>query len=522
MVKEQWPYQVIGINQVARKSAAGIRRILFQLATGGGKTVCFAGLVKRYLDKNPGKKVVIFVHREELLRQAYKTLFSWYDIVSIPVTADTSYFPNGKVYAAMVETAYNRLKNNPNYFGDVGLVIIDECHIGNFKKLYSYFPDALTVGFTATPIAASKKDPLKNYFDDIVCAVDIPNLIEFWRQDHAKGLVPNRTIDIAGINRRELAIKNGEFDDRKMGATYSSVRHVQNCLKAYKDHCSGKKTIIFNCNVEHSKKVADTFKAFGLPCRHLDGEMENERKPYIEWFRQTPGAILCNVGILTTGFDEPSIEAVIVNKSTMSLPLWLQMTGRGARPHPGKEQFLIIDLGGNGLVHGDWSEARNWVDLFKNPPEPNATGEAPVKKCGNCSTLIHASQIICPHCGCENKKKILYDASRISTRDFAGRKPPDIYVADLVKANIGKSEYRVLHQIKFKIVNHVKYKWRMNSLDDNTAMHILSLYQFNVEEWCAIVGKKWNTFHKRISQEWMFQELKKEFNWEPTNVPVNT
>lgn len=194
-MKELRQYQTTGINKLAHKFSLGILRIIFQLATGGGKTVTFAGLIHRYLSKQQ-KKVLILVHREELLQQAYKTLFQWYGITAAPITANINYLPNVMVYVAMVETANNRLKKNPNYFGNIGLVIVDECHIGNFKKLYDYFKTALIIGFTATPISSSKKDPLKNHFQDIVCGIDIPELIE------SGSLVPNRTIHIKNIDRK--------------------------------------------------------------------------------------------------------------------------------------------------------------------------------------------------------------------------------------------------------------------------------------------------------------------------------
>jgi superfamily II DNA or RNA helicase len=141
MTRELRPYQINGINQLASKVLQGKRRLLYQQATGSGKTITFAGLVNRFLNKQQ-KKIVILVHRQELLQQTVRAMFHWYDISAAPVTAETKYLPNVLVYVAMVETANNRLKKNPLYFGNIGLVIIDEAHIGNFKKLYDYFSEA--------------------------------------------------------------------------------------------------------------------------------------------------------------------------------------------------------------------------------------------------------------------------------------------------------------------------------------------------------------------------------------------
>ena len=97
---------------------------------------------------------------------------------------------------------------------------------------------------------------------------------------------------------------------------------------------------------EHSKNVCNALIQKGYNARNLDCKCtEQERKDVLQWLKDTPGAIICNVDILTTGFDEPSVKNIIVNRSTTSLPLWLQMTGRGGRLYPGKPFFNIIDLG---------------------------------------------------------------------------------------------------------------------------------------------------------------------------------
>jgi superfamily II DNA or RNA helicase len=516
MMKELRQYQTIGIDKLATKFSRGIMRIIFQLATGGGKTVTFAGLINRYLQRHQ-KRVLILVHREELLKQACSTLFQWYDISAAPVTANTTYLPNVMVYVAMVETANNRLKKNPKYFGNIGLVIVDECHIGNFKKLYDHFNDALIIGFTATPISSSKKDPLKNHFHDIVCGIDIPELIE------QGSLVPNKTYHLRNVNRKELKIKNGEFDEREMGRMFSGSKFVQNCIAAYKEFGAGKKTIVFNCNIEHSKKVNEAFLAFSFPSRHLDGESDPRyRTETLLWFKRTPGAILNNVGILTTGFDEPSVEAVMINRSTMSIPLWLQMTGRGSRPFPGKDHFVIIDMGSNAITHGDWCEPRDWSDAFFNPEKPKEGGEAPVKECVGCKVMIHASYKICPHCGALNTKPVVYDEDVIALELLDSRQPFGINIEELIaewdkKLNAAGEPYKPLaqvHEIKRQLIFHAQRIWRLKRIDGKTAYRLLTTYQDNVRKWCKLKSRPYDSWLDRATREWLFDEFRRVFKWE--------
>jgi superfamily II DNA or RNA helicase len=511
-MKELRQYQTIAIDKVAQKAARGMRKIIFQLATGGGKTVTFSGLINRYLIRQQ-KRCVILVHREELLKQARSTLYQWYEIVAAPVTADTTFLPqNSMVFVGMVETAYNRLKKNPKYFGNVGLVIVDECHIGNFKKLYDFFPGALIIGFTATPISGSKHDPLKNHFEDIVCGADIPELIRMG------SLAKNVTWDVQSVKRSDLKMKNGDFDEHQMGDVFSQGKHVQNCYNAYKQYANGTKTIVFNCNIEHSKKVNQVFQAFGIPSRHLDGESDPAyRADTLAWFKRTPNAVLHNVGILTTGFDEPSVQTVIVNRATASLPLWLQMTGRGSRPFEGKEYFTIIDMGGNGTTHGDWCVSRDWEYLFFNPDRPGKTGEAPSKACVKCRALIHAGQKVCPYCGANNARSSRYDTEAIKIELLAAEKPLAIDVGSLVQQyDDGQmNQYYTLHVIKRMIVKHAKRVWGLKQLDPPTANKLTAEYQKRVGEWCRTTGKSYNKWHIDTTTAWFNSELSRVFKWNP-------
>lgn len=517
-------YQIDLINGLSQKFGNGLTRLVGQLATGGGKTVTFAGIVHRYLQRN-NRKVVILVHREELLSQARRTIYDWYGIIAEPVTAEVRHLPHAQVYVAMVETANNRLKRNPKYFGDVGLLIVDECHIGNHKKVYSYFADSLIIGFTATPISSSKKDPLKNHFEDIVCGIDIPDLISIWRGTAGRrGLAPNKTYHIKNIDRRRLKMKNGEFDETYMADLMSKPKHVENCVQGYEKHALGIKTVVFNANIEHSKIVNDAFLLHGYPSRHLDGTMPKPvRHAILNWFESTDNAILNNVGVLTTGFDSPGIRSVIINKSTTSVSLWLQMTGRGSRPFAEKSQFTIIDMGGNALTHGDWCASRDWADLFHNPDKPtDGKGVAPVKECPSCEALVHASARVCPYCGADCSKAPSYDDEMVEFELLTETNPLKVSVQDMVQEteSAGRKEYATLHQIKSRIVAQAKNEWRVRELTDAKAYKLLELYQEKVQEWCRAKGKKYNQWHKDITTEWFFAELKRVFTWEPQKLSI--
>jgi len=145
------------------------------------------------------------------------------------------------------------------------------------------------------------------------------------------------------VSKEKWKIKKGEFDEKQMEDFYSSEKMVKNVVNAYWEKSAGKKTLIFNVNLKHNECVRRAFALEGLEVRTISSENDkNQRKETINWFKTYKHAILCNVGVLTTGFEEPSIETIILNRATKSLSLYLQMVGRGSRLSENKEKFLVI------------------------------------------------------------------------------------------------------------------------------------------------------------------------------------
>jgi len=158
-----------------------------------------------------------------------------------------------------------------------------------------------------------------------------------------------------------------------------------------------KKTSIFAPNIKSSLLLVEKLSEKGLNIKHVDGNTpEKERKEILLWFKNTTDALISNVGILTAGFDEVSIECVILYRATKSLPLFLQMVGRGSRTSENKKEFYILDFGNNIQRHGFWEQDREWSLVKKPKPK----GVAPVKDC-KCGALLKLNIRICPYCGFE-------------------------------------------------------------------------------------------------------------------------
>jgi superfamily II DNA or RNA helicase len=468
------PYQERFINNIAARLVT-TKRVVAQLATGGGKTVCFAAICDRFTARN-STDILILVHREELLHQASRAIA----LPTQPVVAGMKSIPSARVYVAMVETAYKRL----HQFTNIGLVIVDECHIGNFTKVIEHFSSQYIIGFTATPLAARKTNPLRNYFDDIICGIDIPELIE---QGY---LCPELTYSAAQIvDRAKLKMKAGDFDAQQMAAAYKAPKYIETTVNAYKQHSLGRKTIIFNCNVEHSMAVNEAFIAQGFNSRHLDADSP-DRAEILQWFANTPDAILNNIGIATTGFDQPDIETVIVNKATASMPLWLQMCGRGARPHAVKLAFTIIDLGGNCMTHGLWSSPRNWSDIFHNPKKPG-NGVAPVKECPDCGALLHTAVHLCD---CGHLFPVITPKDERIEKFIQVSKAIDI--KKLIEANAHHKEYRSLFVLVEQVFNKAVRIFHNITPQQHTQIE-KEIHEL-ARLWCREKNRKFNAFHRDL------------------------
>lgn len=341
----------------------GNYRLLYQLPTGGGKTVIFSEIANRFTKKY-NKKVVVLTHRTELCSQtsaALKMTGISNKVINSAVKK-ISRKDGYSCYVAMVETLKNRINDGLIRMEDIGLVIVDEAHHNSFHKLLGKFKNASVIGVTATPFSSDINLPMRRNYDELVVGEQIDALIEqgflarptTWRYD-------------VELNTLKTGL-HGDFTVSTSDELYGSDIMLDLLVHAYQSHAQNKKTLIFNNGIVTSRKVLERFTAMGYPIRHLDNKTSaTERMEILKWLKKTKGAILTSVSILTTGFDEPSIQTVILNRATTSLTLYHQMIGRGSRRLPQKKTFSIIDLGNNTDRFGEWNTPIDWKHIFENP-----------------------------------------------------------------------------------------------------------------------------------------------------------
>lgn len=363
--KTLYPFQEKTVHSIVEELEKNGKNynLLFQLPTGGGKTVIFSEIAKKIIETR-NEKVLILTHRIELSVQTSKQLHA-IGVNNKIINSDVKAIPDQgefNCFIAMVETLNNRLNEDENFIEGVGLVIVDEAHYNSFRKIFQFYEGCNILGVTATPLSSNKALPLNDNYNKLIVGESISNLIE-------SGYLANAETFTYDVNLHGLKIgSNGDFTVNSSDQVYGNYFMQEKLLFAYEEVAIGNKTLIFNSGIDTSLRVEETFKKRGFKIRHLDSTFsDKDRKDVLSWFKTTPGAILTSVGILTTGFDEPTVETIILNRATRSLTLYHQMIGRGSRKLPNKDQFKLIDLGNNVRRFGIWQDYLNWQDAFRFP-----------------------------------------------------------------------------------------------------------------------------------------------------------
>lgn len=286
---------------------------------------------------------------------------------------------------------YNiEVADNNNYFANG--ILVHNCHMGSFTKLMNVFPDTLTIGVTATPIGKH----IPKYFTNIVQNIDVQDLI-------AQGFLVRCRAYQMQDDFSDLVARAGEFTEESQmdhfdkKTLYDGV--IREWLTKNPEPTSWAKTICFNVNIAHTEKMHDAWLQEGIPSGIITSKTsKQDRIQVLQDFKDGKITVLNNCGVLTTGFDEPSIQCVIVNRATMSLALWLQMVGRGSRTFANKTEFLLLDFGMNHKRHGLWSQPRKWSLDMKERKVSDKLDAAPVKTCDNCGAMVPIMAKECEFC----------------------------------------------------------------------------------------------------------------------------
>ena len=375
------PYQQESVNELSNAFKKH-KRIVLALPTGAGKTVVFSEIVKRAAER--GTKTIVLTDRTELFKQTIKSLSNIGVAVEEISPSKKKTYLDATIYVGMVETLKRRKDLIENL--NPSLIICDEAHKGNFNFILDVFENSYVIGATATPIGKH----FQKYYTKIIQNIDVPELVESGFLCDCK---PYQMQD----DFSDLQVKAGEFSSDSLDMHFNKPQLYNGVVENWKKYANDKKTICFNVSIKHTIAINQTFLDAGISSEYITSKTpKDERERILKAFTNGMFKVLNNCGILTTGYDEPSIECVIMNRATKSLPLWLQCVGRGSRLYPNKNQFILLDFGGNHTRLGMWNEPRTWSLISKKKRDSNEV--TPMKSCPKCDAMVFASARVCRYC----------------------------------------------------------------------------------------------------------------------------
>ena len=335
------PYQQEAIAAVQEGLARGVKRPLITLPTGCGKTIIVAALIAER-----GGSALVLAHRDELLRQAAEKIAQADPTLGLGVgfvqaERDDTGAP---VVAASVQTLARRarLDRLPRHFDTV---VVDEAHHAgarSYRQILEHLePSPLILGVTATPQRADGR--LGEVWQEIVFQRGIAEMIRAGYLADVRGV----RVGLESVDLDAVAQAGGDFNPDALGDALEQAAAPAHVLSAYRQHADDRKTVVFVPTVTLAHRMATVFSEAEIPAEAVDGTTPLERRrATLERFRTGETRVLVNVGVVSEGYDEPSIACVIMASPTRSQVKYTQAAGRGLRTFPGKRDCLIIDVVG--------------------------------------------------------------------------------------------------------------------------------------------------------------------------------
>ena len=374
---------------------------LLVLPTGAGKSIVIATLIQEALTNWPKTRILMLTHVRELITQNAEKLGSIWP--NAPIGVHSAGLRKRDVFDPIIFAGIQSVWKKAVHLGWFDLILVDEAHLISHKAegMYRSFlddcrkinPNIRVIGLTASPFRTGHGSICEGehaLFHGVAHQVSMLSLIE---QGYLSKLVTKKTdtqIDVSDVK-----IRQGEFVPSQL----QKAADRDDITQAALDECeqlgaSRKKWLVFCAGVEHAEHVAEAMNARNIKTGCITGKTPSkERDNLIVQFRQGKLRALTSMGVLTTGFDVPDVDMLVLLRPTQSPGLFLQMVGRASRIAPGKEDALILDFAGNTLRHGPVDQIEAWS------PRAHERGEAPSKTCPECDTIVATAVRECPECG---------------------------------------------------------------------------------------------------------------------------
>ena len=394
------PYQAQGRSAVQRAWARGVQRPVVILPTAAGKTVLFVQIADEFLIENPGKRVVILAHTDELVGQAGAEVHGVAPHRSVGYVQGTRNDVDAEIVVASVRTVVqpHRLPQ----LRDVGLIIVDECHHGaadSWLAILRYFgvlgdehadakangpSDVLALGVTAT-LSRGDRRALGRVWQEVVFMRDI----EFMIANDYLVYPYGTSIEVPRLNLDAVKQFAGDYREGALGRELIATMAPEVAAQAYREHAADLYGVLFWPTVKTAEAAAAAMRREGFTCELIHGDMDpNYRRDIVRDLNAGNIQAVSNCFALTEGFNAPRLGCAVIGRATQNSGLYQQMVGRVLRTFPGKDSARILDLTGTGkqltlnaviqLDEGKLSRARGAEldDLGNEIPQRDRRGRA--------------------------------------------------------------------------------------------------------------------------------------------------
>lgn len=430
------PYQTEAVQAIYGYFATKQGNPLIVLPTGAGKSLTLAAFIKGAIEAYPGTRIIVLTHVKELIEQDAMAIIRYWPEAPIGIwSAGVGSKQKEQITVAGIQSIHG----NPAKFAGTDLVIIDEAHLVSKKAdtmygrflagLRHYNPALKVIGLTATHYRMDSgllTDGDERIFTDVAYEAHVGDLI---KDGYLCPLVAKNGATKADLS--EVHTRGGEFVANELQKAMDKDNLIDGALDEVGKYAHDRQHILGFCaGVEHAAHCADRANARGWSADFVTGDMApTERDAKINAFKSGRLRFLFNAMLLTTGFDYPSIDCIVMLRPTKSTGLYVQIMGRGLRKDGKKDNTLVLDFAGNVERHGPIDQIR----VKKKGGKGEGVSVAPVKECPNCHELLHTSVMVCPQCSHEWQRGAAHGTEAADAVIVAALEKPRVYLVDRVE-----------------------------------------------------------------------------------------
>ena len=422
-------YQAELIGRIRLSIMHGHKSIVSVLGCGGGKSVIQAEIARSATDK--GNRVLFLVHRKELCEQITNTFTA--QGVDMELCS-----------VSMVQTVSRHIEK----IQAPKIIITDEAHhstANTYKKIYNAFPNALRLGFTATPCRLNAGG-LGEVYDKLITSVSTKWLID----NHY--LSPYKYYSVKLADTSGLHVKAGDYKADEIAELMQSKEIYGETVKQWERLAKNRKTIAYCASVEAAEETAEQFRQAGYTAASLSGSTPKEQRTQImQDFRDSRIMILTNCELFGEGLDVPDCECTVLLRPTQSLTLYIQQSMRSMRYMPDKTA-IIIDHVGNCYLHGLPDDEREWT----LEPKAKQANMVKIRECPMCFSVYPPTMGKCPYCGYSAVKEIQCKDKEVVEIDLVEMKRQD----DIRNTRLADAVLETWAQVvEFQKIHKYKFAW---------------------------------------------------------------